>query len=341
MIPAQELQSKVIDFLRFPLIVGVVLIHNQTTTVDILGMQFGSEGNMPIFYICRELFSEVLGRVAVPLFFLVSGFLFFQNIDGLTKQSYLQKLKSRGRTLLIPYLFWNITAFLIHYAVLRIDALGISTHKSLALHFWFIRDLMIMIVLTPIVYFYIKKAKAYGVLLLGVLWFFSWWWVFIGGHGLSITATFFFAAGAWFGINKRNLIDDMSKVKRWSLILYPLLVVADLLTKKYTCNIYVHHTGIIVGIACWINLAAYLLKTGTVKVNCFLASSSFFIFATHNFLVPAIKRVFYVALKPESDLLITALYFTIALIVIFITLGLYYLSKRFMPKFTSLITGGR
>lgn len=31
--PNSELQSKIIDFLRFPLIVGVVFIHNNSSTM--------------------------------------------------------------------------------------------------------------------------------------------------------------------------------------------------------------------------------------------------------------------------------------------------------------------
>jgi surface polysaccharide O-acyltransferase-like enzyme len=361
--PAKDLQSDVITFLRFPLIVGVVFIHNYASVVNMPGMEFGNGGDLPIFYICSELFSQILGRVAVPLFFFISGFLFFRNIDGFTKQDYLKKLKSRGKTLLIPYLFWNITVLLIFYVAQSVPTLDMwfnnkveynfryiletlwgfdNDNTPVAYQFWFIRDLMVAVALTPVIYFYIKRTRGYGVLLLGVLWFFNWWFGFVGGYGLSIVAVFFFTAGAWFGSNKRNLIDDMSKVKYWSFTLYPLLVIADLLTKKYTGNIYIHNAGIIAGIAFWFNLVASLLRTGKVGVNRFLAASSFFVFAIHEpLLLSKIRKVLYVIINPQSDLLITALYFLIVLVVVLIALGLYYLLKRFVPKFTAMITGGR
>lgn len=44
-----ELQSKVIDFLRFPLIVCVVFIHNYSSTLIGNGIEMGNDANMPVF----------------------------------------------------------------------------------------------------------------------------------------------------------------------------------------------------------------------------------------------------------------------------------------------------
>jgi surface polysaccharide O-acyltransferase-like enzyme len=364
--PTKDLQSNVINFLRFPLIVGVVFIHNTSSTVAIPGMEFGYVENLSVFYVCSQLFSQILGRVAVPLFFFLSGFLFFQNIDGFTKQDYLRKLKTIWKTLLIPYLFWNITVLFIYYIAQNIPTLDMwFNHKAdynfqyilgslwglpnetgmtypRAYQFWFIRDLMVAVVLTPVIYFFIRKAKVYGVLLLGVLWFFNWWFDVVEVRGLSIVAVFFFTAGAWFGSNKRNITDDMGKVRYWSFALYPLLVIADLWTKNDAANPFIHNAGIIAGIVFWVNLVAHLLMTGKIHVNRFLLSSAFFLFAVHDpFLLTPLRKILYVVFNPQSDLLITALYFLIVLVTVLIALGLYYMLKRFLPTFTAIITGGR
>jgi surface polysaccharide O-acyltransferase-like enzyme len=359
---SKDLQSNVIDFLRFPLIVGVLFIHNTTSTVAIPGAEFGNAENLPIFYICSNFFSQILGRVAVPLFFFISGFLFFQNIDGFTKQAWLGKLKNRGKTLLIPYLFWNITAFIIYYIARNIpvlediwleyrvtytfqyvlESLGILQVLPLAGQFWFVHDLIVAVILTPAIYFFIRKAKIYGVLLLGVLWFFSCWPSVVEVRAIRLITVFFFTAGAWFGSNKRNIVDNMGKVKYWSYTLYPLLVIADFLTQNYAANSFIHNAGIIVGIVFWVNLVAYLLRIGKVRVNRFLTSSSFFVFAIHDpFLLSKLRRALYMILNPQSDWLITLLYFLIVLVVVFIALGLYYILRRFLPEFTAIITGGR
>ena len=78
---SQEIQSKSIDFLRFPLIIGVIFIHNYSSTVVVQGVELGNDSFLPMYHVASELFSKVIGSVAVPLFFLFSGFLFFLNIN--------------------------------------------------------------------------------------------------------------------------------------------------------------------------------------------------------------------------------------------------------------------
>jgi hypothetical protein len=197
---------------------------------------------------------------------------------------------------------------------------------------------MIIIVLTPILYLYTKKTGLFGVVLLGVAWFFGWWFRV---PGFSIDAIFFFTAGVWFSINKRNLIEDASKIKRLSFVLYPIIVLVDLLTKQYEGNVFVHHTGIIVGIVFVFNLSTVLLNAGKVRINKFLVTSSFFVFAFHEPCLIVIRKLTFVFLNPDNDLLLTAFYFINVLTVAFIALILYYLLKRFLPKFTQIITGGR
>ena len=53
---------------------------------------------------------EAICRSAVPVFFIISGYLFFQNITEFKKEAYSSKVKSRIRTLFIPYLLWNLIA---------------------------------------------------------------------------------------------------------------------------------------------------------------------------------------------------------------------------------------
>ena len=94
---SEKLQSDTITWLRFPLIVGVVFIHDNIT----LGQNSGVIN--PFWFDCViRLFSDVLPRVCVPLFFIISGFLFFYGVKNL-RLSYVNKVKRRFRTLFIPY----------------------------------------------------------------------------------------------------------------------------------------------------------------------------------------------------------------------------------------------
>jgi fucose 4-O-acetylase-like acetyltransferase len=163
----------------------------------------------------------------------------------------------------------------------------------------------------------------------------------MGTHGLSIAALFFFTAGAWFSINKRNLVEEFGKVKNISFYFYPVLVIIDLLTKESSYNYLVHNLGILLGIAFFFNLVSCLLNNEKIKTNTFLSASGFFIFATHSWLLRPVKRILVDIFKPESDLLLTFCYFMTPLFVVGISLIFYYLLKRFCPAFTKIITGGR
>ena len=101
-----ELQSKTIAFLRFPLIVGVVLIHCYYKELPIGGVKVPVMDEYPIYKLIADLFSQVLARTAVPLFFLISGYLFFYK-SSFSWPMYGSKLRKRAQTLLLPYLFWN------------------------------------------------------------------------------------------------------------------------------------------------------------------------------------------------------------------------------------------
>ena len=64
------------------------------------GQESGQEAIVTTFW------SDGVARSAVPLVFLVSGYLYFADFDG-SQVSYLAKTHRRVHTLLLPYLLWN------------------------------------------------------------------------------------------------------------------------------------------------------------------------------------------------------------------------------------------
>ena len=105
------LQSDVISFLRFPLIIGIVLIHIYINTQQV--------EIHPYYSATRHILSDIIARIAVPIFFLFSGFLFFYQTGNFNKDIYTTKLKKRFKTLLVPYLFWNGTTIFIIMLTLK------------------------------------------------------------------------------------------------------------------------------------------------------------------------------------------------------------------------------
>ena len=75
----EALQSQAIDLLRFPLAIAVIFIHMNPAVTPILTAEFPLLSGHGILNIIQIALSRVLSSVAVPCFFLISGFLFFNN----------------------------------------------------------------------------------------------------------------------------------------------------------------------------------------------------------------------------------------------------------------------
>jgi hypothetical protein len=121
-----------------------------------------------------------------------------------------------------------------------------------------------------------------------------------------------------------------------------MIAIADLLTKEYDGNVFIHKIGILAGIVFCFNLATYLLEKKRIKTYPFLSAASFFVFAIHEpFCLTSVKKIIYRFFNPQSDVVITGLYFLITIVVILAALGIYYGLKKISPKFTAVITGGR
>ena len=167
----QAIDSRIISFLRFPMIVGIVLIHSG---VDIDGIS-----SYPLYeYVVTRGIIGTITRVCVPLFFLISGYLFFCNIKRFDRLAYVTKLKKRGRSLLEPYLFYNALAICLFAIMgfvrpeLQSGVVPPLTQWTPALFmslFWDYGNNLPM-VLSPVLYWLIKRTKSTIALLLGTLW---------------------------------------------------------------------------------------------------------------------------------------------------------------------------
>ena len=354
-----SLQSKVISFLRFPLIVGVVMIHSDPGAVNIGGTQIFDIDNFKIYEYTRYFVSEILARIAVPLFFFISGFLFFKG--SFSFNSYLLKIKRRTKTIVVPYIIWNL--FVIALVFLQQTFMsGLSscrngllidntlvewisafwnynnTSMPICYQFWFIRDLIVTIILSPILYLGIKYLRYYFVLFLGILWLLNIWFNIVG---FSIVAFFFFSAGAYFNIFRINFIKTFQPFMKWAIIAYIVLSVTNLYFNHDTWVVYVHRIGILAGIISVITVSAHYIKLGKWEINNFLSESSFFIYAYHATFLALITKASVKYIIPTSNFELIILYFLSSAITILIGLGLYYILKLYLPKFTRIITGDR
>lgn len=272
-------------------------------------------------------------------------------------------------TLLIPYLFWNIAFLLAYFLVSYIPEVSVwfkefdfslsyifsglwaqntviaPNPHPIAPQFWFIRDLMVVVVLSPLIFYYLKYFKKWGVIILALLWLWDLKIPYWGERGFSTVVFLFFSAGAWYSINKKNILECCFSSNLVCFFIwggYPLLAIWDLCTKNELYNIYIHKIGIVMGILFMFLLASYLIEKRKVHINKFLASASFFIFAIHDpWLLTQIRKVMFRIFKPETDIILTMFYFLMVFLTVVIALLIYYLLRQLLPRFTAVITGGR
>lgn len=102
-----------------------------------------------------------LGQFAVPLFFVISGFLFFRTVK--TLNDVMQKINKRVHTLLIPYMLWNLIYYVIYLLrtpgtyinILSIEDAIFNFRYNPA--FWFMFQLILLTVITPILFYFLKN----------------------------------------------------------------------------------------------------------------------------------------------------------------------------------------
>lgn len=390
-----NIQSRTIDLLRFPLATMVVFIHIYANTTPIPETDYPLLSGSGIYNVLEIFLSNTFPRIAVPAFFFFSSFLFFKKLEEWDWRVYANKLNSRVKTLLVPYVLWILMSFFIIAIIptlcelfrtgswesalqvfqesrptdagqnvmsmkslfwdaqgwvydANVDWLGLYTNKRypLVATLWFVRDLMVMMLLSPVIYWFLRKTKVYGLVALILANVFDVW-----PHitGISIAAVLFYSMGAYLAIFRLNMIEVARKVK------YPAWAVAIL---SLAISTYYDASGpygsffiacyTISGVWCAISLASMLVMRYDIKPNIFLVRSCFFVYCLHlmpydrvcntptSFFVQRVTSLF--AGIPHT---MFVQYIAPAILVIPTCLFVYYLLSRFCPSFSRLLTGNR
>ena len=225
------LESKVIDWLRFPMAAAVVLLHAGS---------LGCDSSYPIYSTLCIILPNGICRIAVPLFMLFSGYFFFKGLEVWDKSLYCEKLRKRINTLLLPYLAWNLLAFLLTFGY---TALRLKLHEELDPSFlnqvrgwnffrifwnynegmpidyplWFVRDLFLFTIASPLLFFFIKKGQLAFIIILALIY------LAFGGFTESL---FFFSLGGYLRITGSQIVSFSSRIKGLSYIGSILLLFA-------------------------------------------------------------------------------------------------------------------
>lgn len=353
-----EVLSKTIDWMRFPLAFLIVLRHADLQNEYVNGQSILSNIDAPVYDFLFAILHTFTG-IAVPMFFLFSGYLFFLKTRSMS--DYLPQLRKRVKSLLMPYLFWNLVYILIRLSsqILMPSLLSGRNKPIMEYSFgeylscfwsmsfdaggehpidgplWFVRDMMVLMILFPIIYFILKHIKSAVLPLLAVVFIGDFWWNFTG---LSTSALCFFSIGAFFGMYRKNFTSPLNRFSIPLLICYVATLVADYIFNSELSERVCVMTGVLTAIS----IVANYIGRRDVKINKWLAGCSFFIFAFHYDVLKLAIKLLYKLFEPATDSGVITLYIAAPTIVAGFGLLIYFVIARFTPSFfKTLATGGR
>ena len=353
------LTSRVVSFLRFPLIVAVIGIHCN------LLVKNPELETRSVFYFLVYITMKLV-CIAVPLFFFISGFLFFKE-GTFDFALYKKKLKSRIHTVLIPYLLWNIIYFFIlgimqlikpdtlvilhkHIADFRwqdylwifwdisqITGLADDQRACLVGAFWFLQCLFVLFLLSPIIYYIIRYLRHFTLLIIGVLYFTD----FIPEMpGIQCNAIVYYMLGAYFSLMSIDFITFLKRIPIQTHIV--LMIAAVLISYWLNDNDTIYNiTDLFLQTAVFA-ITAYMIENHRWRESKYLVSSVFFVFAVHRLFSASLMTVSTYLVPSIGNNIILYLYYLLMVILTLIaSLAVYQFSIRFLPSVTNVLNGRR
>lgn len=347
-----------VNFLRFPLMVLVVLNHAYISGLSI-------RGAFVPFAVTSFVIAKIVGNMAVPCFLFVSGYLFFRNIDKLSLRLYGEKLQRRVKRLVVPYILWNALILLFYFIgqsvvpqlfsgnnmavanyswVEYIKAFWIvdGTQSPINPPLWYIRDLMVLVVLSPIIY-YALKQRWVGVAFLAVM--LGLW---LSGDAVNSAIVWLqpkyillFSLGGWSALHRVQIPRFRWLPFTVAVVLCGGLTVGFFLFKDVWVRRFMYELTILFGTLSILYLSNYLAGVKGWRVPSFLGSSYFFVYMFHYIPLALLTRVLLRVVTPATNMEFFAIYFGSALVVLILGVSLFHILQRLLPKTTAFVLGGR
>lgn len=347
MVTINKHQSQSLNALKVLMILFVIFIH-ENPEIETTGV--------------FSMWIHQIVVVAVPVFFILSGFFFFKDVCLYTDlrgfmSVWKPKIKVRGRTLLIPYIAWNLLpvinicagnlysiifrgksmeALLKYWETLWDNGLwhiwwdktsGTMPYDS---PLWYVRDLIVINLLSPVLFYLIRKMQWMLAVVLCVVYVFGKW---NGVTGLSITTITFFTIGASFALMGRFLTDIPFFLRNGCCI----VALLSYFIVRVWGNSYAGALFIVSSSFLWL-LIFDAVKGKFAKYLNKVSEGVFFTLALHNTCVLAIVGTFVnkMEVMPTWGMYLSIPFFTLV-----ICMSLYFLLKRVCPLFINLLCGHR
>lgn len=301
---------------------------------------------------------------------MCSGFLFFLNYKGF--ESYGNKIKSRVRGLFIPYLFWISLSIFVTWFIQ--DALGLASmfgagnmkliHDFDTCDFllsywnlrdgapflstmWFLRDLMVCVLLAPILYQVLRFGK---VSVLVILVFIALTILGISLVNIAMSSILYFSMGGYFSIYG---LKPFSWIKSKQLYLYGtafilIMCYSSVYTEDSLSQGYMYRLlSIAYNVSMVVSVIAICLHLEHKKIGVKLMTlgiPSYFIYLAHEPYMGYMLQILLKVLKPfgviyQFSVILIPILYPIFIIALFYLI--FKILKKFLPTLLNIAVGGK
>lgn len=377
----KQFQSQCLNDIRFLLSIALVLFH--TFALNFIP-GFDINNYLLTYEFKRWIDSFFCGDSIVAVYFFISGYLFFYNNTEWTVKVYQYKLRNRVKTLLIPYLLWNLigiglvvfkslpifdvflsypgtgidlsisnllSCFWMYNGKLSAPLSGVENAEvfvqtqsyPINTALWFVRDLMIVVVCTPLLHFLLKRLKLIILTVLGVAYVvFSY--KIVDWHINQLTMAFlFFSWGAYLSIQRKLVLDTFKNYYVGAAILYLLCSTGYVFVSDYSNGaatlLKIIHSFALVLFS--FGVVSYFLPRIRFTFHFNVMALSCFVYMSHCLVVPRILKILTFFIKPDTDILWLTVYLLSFILTLFLLALCFFFCKRYTPSLLNVLIGGR
>ena len=360
--------SRAIDCARVILVLGLTFIHYvsfpESTATAGGGIDPNAHG---VATFTNSFVYYFLASGLRPLYALIAGWFFFP-YDANPRLTLHRRIGKRLRSLLIPLVLWS-SIYLLVLGILHhlnpdhpifatfgfdfdganpfdyVDAMVGVTNAPINYPFWFVRDLLVCVLISPILWWFLDNAPLRGALLVSLIW--------IGKFRMGIFMEPVVLAFFYFGgmLRRHELMVTVSKNTTIILVglvliyaalraLAPIYLPPSLSFDHFPLTLVARMSRLLCVVAFW-SFFVVLARTSIGARIARYGGPSFFFFAAHALVLAQVKILLWPLLPHDTDAWMLTHYAAS----ITLTIGSLFLLgialSKFTPRFFALLTGGR